>query len=251
MGRNKIVSLLVVGALSIVAAAGLLTYRSVYAQSTGADTAATVQPDVSKGPGREPGGMKGAVSDTELAAALGIDLSKLQEAQAAAKAEALKQAVSDGLITQTQADAYSSGDARGAVPGGMRWLAENGIDYDALLAKALGISSDELTAARQKAEAARIASAVADGSITQEQADLMAGQKALFANAEFKASMQTAYETAVQQAVKNNVITQAQADLILKQGDLFSGRGDFGGRGGHHGGWGGGAPAAPQTETTN
>ncbi len=251
MVRKKIVSLIVVGALSIVAVAGLLTYRSVYAQTTGTDTAAPIQPDVNKGPGREPGGMKGAVSDAELATALGIDLSKLQEAQATARVEALEQAVSDGLITQKQADAYSSGDSRSAVPGGMRWLTENGIDYDALLAKALGISSDELQAAQQKAKDARIASAVAGGSITQEQADLMAGQKALFANEEFQASMQSAYETAVQQAVKDNVITQAQADLILDEGNLFSGRGDFSGRGGRHGGWDGEAPDAPQTETTN
>ncbi|MBE0699172.1 MAG: hypothetical protein IH586_19805 [Anaerolineaceae bacterium] len=256
MERRKTISLLIVGTLSILAVVGLLTYRTVYAQSTSPTPAVPAPEDQKQGPGREMrGGLREGTSDQDLATALGIDLTKLQEAQKTAAAEALKQAVSDGLITQKQADQFSSGNMRGGFPGGMGWLAQNGIDENALLAKALGITPDELQAARQKAVDAKIDSAVASGSMTQEQADLIKGRQALYADQKFQAGMQSAYEANIQQAVKDGVITQAQADQILKQGNIFTGRGGFEGPGfgphGRHGGWKGGAPVPPQTNSTN
>lgn len=246
MGRKKTISLLIVGTLAVLAAVGVFTYRTVNAQAT------TPTPNVpgavspNKGPGGMRGGMHEGASEQELASALGIDITKLQEAQKTANAEALKQAVSDGLITQKQADQFSSGNMRDGFPGGMGWLAKNGIDFNALLAKALGITTDQLQAARQKAEDAKIDSAVANGSMTQEQADLFKGRQALSADTKFQASMQSAYEAGIQQAVKDGVITQAQADLILKQGNIFSERGGLDGPGfGHPGKGNGGGPGRP------
>ena len=119
-----------------------------------------------------------------------------------------------------------------------------------------------------QAREAAIDQAVTDGEITAEQADLMKGQQALHANADFQAAMQTAFKEAVQQAVDNGVITQAQADAILAQQDakgglglpgMFGGPGGHGGRGGRggHGDFGpGGQDVTPpsgetQQPTTN
>jgi ABC-type amino acid transport substrate-binding protein len=138
-------------------------------------------------------------------------------------------------------------------------MSQNGIDYQALLASALGISVDDLQAAYAKAYNTRIDQAVTDGSLTQEQADLMKGRYALFNSQSYQSAMQTAYEAAVAQAVTDGVITQAQADLILKDnpGAGFPGGrgfGDLDGRhGGMHGGRGGGMPGSqvPATPSTS
>jgi len=62
--------------------------------------------------------MLGGFSQQELATALGIDLPTLQAAYKSANTEALKEAVSKGLITQQQADqitARALTNARSAV----------------------------------------------------------------------------------------------------------------------------------------
>lgn len=141
------------------------------------------------------------------------------------------------------------------------------------LAEALGITVEELQAAREKLMAERLAQAVEDGYMTQEQADSMLAMHAVHAYidrqailadvlgltveeleaaradgslydtlanitpAELQARMQAAMEAAVQQAVADGAITQAQADLILEQ--IASGAGMMGRFGGHHG-FGGG-----------
>jgi hypothetical protein len=196
-------------------------------------------------------GEPGSTSE-ELATALGITTDQLSAAQQTATAAALKQAVDAGLITQAQADEFSANST--AFPFGDRtgdWLTENGIDYQALLADALGISVDELQAAYVKAYNARIDQAVTDGTLTQEQADLMKGQYALFNSESYQSAMKTAFDAAVKQAVSDGVITQAQADLILANQnsmDFPGGRGldGFGGPEGRHGGHGGmgGVPPA-------
>jgi hypothetical protein len=202
----------------------------------------------------------GGASSKELANALGISVDELTAAYQEARDAALDQAVQAGLITQAQADEIRS--RGGAFPLGGRWrgwLSENGIDVEALLADALGISVDELHAAQQQAAFARIDQAVTDGRITQEQADLMKGQYALSNSESFRSAMQSAFEAAVQQAVTDGVITQAQADAILAQsaeGGFPGWHGFGGGRGpggfGRHGGRGGAPsdPATPETPTT-
>jgi major membrane immunogen (membrane-anchored lipoprotein) len=213
----------------------------------------------------------GAANDADLATALGIDATKLQEAYKAAWAEALKQAVADGKITQSQADQMSqNGKMRGFGPEG-GWLPSAGIDFNALLAKQLNITTDQLTAAYAKAFTAKIDQAVKDGKMTQEQADLAKGRYTLSTNQKFQDALKAAYEAAINQAVKDGLITQSQADLILKNstgpgfGPGMRGKGGMkggfpgsmepgmgggpGGRGRHAGDWNGQKQTDPNNMT--
>ncbi len=216
MNKIKWMSIFLLAAVTVALVFGAVAYRSVSAaepKSTSTKDGSS-QP-ASKGP--QGGEVKG-YSDEDLAAALGISVDKLEAARQEAKAAALAQAVEEGLITQVQADELNSDGS--ASPFGKRWsgwLSKNGIDFDALLANALGISVEELEAARAQAYESQLDQAVANDKLTQEQADLMKGQRALFSNEGFHSSMQTAFESAVKQAVTDGVITQAQADLILEK----------------------------------
>ena len=139
---------------------------------------------------------------------------------------------------------------------------------DEAMAEALGITVEELQAARQKAAAERIAQALEDGLLTRDQANTMLAMQALkgfldrealmaqafgltaeeFAAAreagtlfellgdidmtELHEKMQTAVEAAIDQAVDDNVITAEQAALVKEQ--LENGLGMHGGFGGSH-----------------
>ncbi len=243
MHRSKIVTYVLVGIVAMTAVIGTTAFRPVQASASVADQAGSSQAAVpaasyftdanfGKGPG-------GGVSDQDLATALGITVEKLQAAYTTATDEALAQAVTAGLITQAQADQIK---ARGGRIGELgRYTDLSTIDYNALLAKALGISVDDLKAAHVKAFNTRIDAAVAAGSMTQAQADLAKGRFALQNNAKFQTALQSAYEAAVKQAVTDGVITQAQADQILaeKAGMGRAGFGDLGGMRGGKGGHGG------------
>ena len=204
-----------------------------------------------------------------LANALGITVEQLQTAQQQASDAAIQQAVDQGLITQEQADNMilrGSGFGFGhGFEGRGAFGQASGIDYNALLAQALGISVEQLQAAQQQAESALLDQAVANGTLTQEQADLIRARQALqsyidpnaiFAQAlgittdqlqayrdqgltlsqilsqagktavEVRNAEQAAYQTALQQAVTDGVITQAQADQIQASG--FRGIGGIG-----------------------
>jgi len=210
-------------------------------------------------------GISGA-SDDLLAEALGISTDDLQAAYLKAANAALDQAVEQDLLTQTQADTLrerldSSSDNGFPLHLGGRGFSLFGadeIDGEALLAEALGITTDDLQAAYDKAEAAALTQAVADGQLTQDQADLLTARRAL---QEYWATQQQSYEEIVQAAVDAGAITQEQADLLLENqpssghgfglggldfgpgmggrgmmpgmGGDFGGRGDSGGRGGH------------------
>jgi hypothetical protein len=243
--------------------------------------------------------------DSFLADALGITEDELDAAKEAVRAaqleEVVAQALADGLITEEQAEAILSGDGSGrSLRGlGLHKHGERG-EGDELLAAELGISVDELEAAKETAREAALDQAIADGLITQEQADLMAAGQALrdyldqdavlagllglsaeeleaakeegsirdlveasgLTQEEIMTAMQEARETAVAEAVADGVITQEQADQL----EAMPGRGGFGGpRGGHgRGGFGGpcggeipndapgaDAPAAPDTTNTS
>jgi hypothetical protein len=232
-----------------------------------------------RGPGFGPGGPQG--DQQSLADALGISLADLQTAEQNASNAAIQQALDAGLITQDQADAmilrgrgfgfgmHFGADLSSKEPG------KNAIDFDALLAKELGITTGELQTARQNAQDAQLAQAVTNGDITQEQADMIKARRALqsyldpnalFAQAlglttdelqsyrdqgltlsqilekagktasEVRDSEQAAYEAAIQKAVTDGVITQSQADQFLNGN--FKGMGPGFGRG-FHGGFGG------------
>lgn len=146
-----------------------------------------------------------------------------------------------------------------------------GIDYDAFLAEALGISVEELQAAYETANQAALAEAVAQGYIEEEQVERMEACKSVNAyidhdaviadllgisveelqsaredgkqmpelleeagltNEDVRDAMQAAFEAAVEQALASGEITQAQADEILSS-DFGCGRGF--GPGGHGG----------------
>lgn len=252
MGLKKTVILLSIGALVIAAAFGVITYRAARAATPA--TASTWSGLAHFGPGR---GFGGGYTREDLANALGISVDELNAAYQEATSAALDEAVKAGLITQAQADQLRSQGF--AFPFGNRWmgwLQANGIDFDALLAKSLGITVDELKAAYLEAHNTAIDRAVSEGRLTQEQGELLKGRYALFSSESFRSAMQSAFEAAVKKAVEEGVITQSQADLILKYWSSrgfpgfggFHGFGKFGGFGRH--GWRGGmeffpGPAAP------
>lgn len=158
-------------------------------------------------------GEAGSDRDENLAEALGITVEELQAAREQAFQSSVADAVAEGLITQEQADLMLAMQAL-----------KSTIDRQALLAEALGMTVDELEAA------------LAEG---QSLWDLMFEKE--ISPSELQTKMQAAYEAAVQQAVADGVITQEQADAILSNGGLhfFGGRGHGGrhGRGGYD--WGG------------
>jgi hypothetical protein len=160
--------------------------------------------------GRGPGGRFGHADDTALAAALGVTTSKLQAARTQAQDEALKQAVTDGRLTQAQADLIRAQAALKPY-----------VDHDTLMAKVLGVSVDQLRAALQNQTFSKLLS---DKGMTAAQA---------------RDAVEAARQAAVRQAVADGVITQAQADQ-LAQGKGFGlhdhGLRVPGGRGGPRGG---------------
>jgi len=274
--KYKLVLALLSGGAVLALAFGLAAFGfTTTARANGTTGLADISHRGGPGPGMP--GLMGQ-EDTYLADALGITVEELQAAQTSAYEAAVDQALADGLITQAQADQLKSGSVNGR---GLRGFAygfvfgpDSKIDQDSLLAQALGITVEELTSAREEAQAARIAQAVADGVITQEEADQMEARQALQAYidpqaiiaealgisvdtlqtyqdegqalseilaqtgqtaSEFVAARQAAYEAAIQKAVSDGVITQAQADQAILEGA----RGPLGGHG-KAGGFGGG-----------
>lgn len=209
------------------------------------------------------------VSEQYLAQALGITEEQLQTVQTNAFKAVVQEALDQGLITQAQADQLSQSEPGGG-RGVVRFLGpDSGIDMEALLAKELGITVDELKVAREEAAKLALQQRVADGDMTQEQADMALAQNALRdylnPNTLLAASLgittdelqayrddgktmadiltdlgltpaavlnaQTdALLVAVQQAVTDDVITQAQADAFLLSRIDGAGFGRPGGR---------------------
>ena len=214
-----------------------------------------------------------------LAEALGITTEELQAAQTEAHGAAIDQMVTDGWLTETQAEALKAQTAgntgrmggMGDLGRGFGPMGDSKVDYDTLLANALGISVDELQAARTQIFDDQLAQAVTDGNMTQAQADLVKAQRAL---SDYTApKLQSAYDDAVKAAVSDGIITQEQADALAAQGghglrgfgpgmnDGFRGMGG-GLMGGRHGGRGGngwapgvgatdGQPAQDSTDSSN
>lgn len=235
--KNKIVAAVLSGltVAGFVAATALSNPQAASAQT------GVTPPAAKSAVAGERGGPRGGISDrdTYLAQALGITEEALQAAQTTAHEAGIQQAVKDGLITQAQADAMlNKTDARGGVRIDLRGA---DIDNEALLANALGISVEKLQAAQESAAKAELAAAVADGRLTQAQADQITAERALAKYVADKGLVQQA----VQSAVKDGVITQAQADVILSQNRLGflggAGRGLDGGPG-MKGGRGGARP---------
>jgi polyhydroxyalkanoate synthesis regulator phasin len=204
----------------------------------------------------------GGASDEYLAQALGVSAAELEAAKQTAYQAALDQALAEGLITQEQADAIAE---RAAASGRLssRYLREftsgdSAIDVDALLADALGITADQLSAARTEAQSLALAAAVEAGTITQEQADQQQAEQALKSYLDeqgYETQVRTLYENLVQQAVQAGVLTQEQADTFLSDSNGLGGhldgmRGIDGGRGGRHGSGDAGRMGPAGTDTT-
>lgn len=273
MSKKLVLPSIVVAVIAVVSLFGALNISKAFAQaptetptaSSTADTAVTTDAtsagQVVTKPQDADGlhGGKLGYSQQDLADALGVDLTTLQAAYTSANTEALKLAVEQGLITQAQADEITTrGLSNGPVGGFKHFAADDAqagaIDYNTLLAKALGITTDQLNAAYLKAENTAIDNALTAGTITQAQADLMKGRAALAADSTFQSSIQSAYKAAVQQAVTAGIITQAQADAILQAQQNQSGSGLFGlgeGFGGHHGGHGGFRGGSADSDTAS
>jgi len=190
------------------------------------------------------GPMGGGASDTYLAEALGVTVDELQAARQTAYETAIDKALEQGLITQAQADALKErsgmlgGRFGGRGPEAFFGLTDSTIDMDALLADALDVTADELAAARVEAQELALAAAVADGRITQEQADQLKARQSLqtYLNEQgFQDQVRSLYERLVQQAVQAGVLTQEQADAILSQQGSFGGMRGFGGMRSHGG----------------
>lgn len=249
MAKRSISAFLAISALALVAVIGTVTYRSVSAQSTTpTDPAPTGSEDR---PGRLPSGRHGGYNQEQLAAALNVDVETLQAAVDAANQAALEQAVDQGLITQEQADASLANRLAGRGLGKFRGLSASGIDYDVLLAEALGISVDDLTTAKHEAFKVAIDNAVLDNKLSQEEANLLKGQNALYNSEKFQTTMQSAFEAAVNQAVADGTITQEQADQILASHSGVPGfnQGGPGRHGGRHGEVPPASPNSPSGET--
>ena len=153
---------------------------------------------------------------------------------------------------------FEFGGMRGFGHGG-RFGFGTGFDYDGYLADELGVTVEELHAARQAAHEAALEQAVAEGMITEEQADLILAGQALrqyidpqeilseafgieaadieaaresgtplhelfddMEIGEIKDALQAAYEDAVQRAIDDGVITESQAEQLQEKG--FPGR---------------------------
>ena len=177
-------------------------------------------PGFSGGPGfRGDPGFQGGGLDINpaelLAEALDISVEELEAAHEAAFEAGIEQAVEEGIITQEQADQMLVwGGGRGQMRG-----PAGGIDKEALLVDALGITTDELQAAREEAHEAAIAQAVDEGIITQEQADEMARRRTLredYLNRE--ALLAEALDMTVEELETARAEGQTLTDLLEAQG---------------------------------
>lgn len=189
----------------------------------------------------------GPGDETVLAEALGVSVKDITAARAAAFEAAVDKAVSEDLITESQAETLKS--RTGLMGWGMLYRlvgSENAdlIDEEALFAEALGVSVEDLEAARQANMTARLEAAVEAGTLTQEDADAMAAHQALMQDDEFQAQVQENLQAAVQSAVEAGKLTQAQADALLAQ--MQNRFGQKGGFGGFFGRFGAGQPGMMQ-----
>ncbi len=149
--------------------------------------------------------------DQLLADALGITVEDLQAARLKAEQAAVQKMLDEGWIGQKQADLMLA-----------RLALRDYLDRDVLTAEALGITVEDLQAARDEGKTLR---------------DLLDEQN--IDPQDFRDALQEAHQAAIDQAVQEGVITQEQADLLQNARPGFDG--GFG-PGGHPGGRGGSRP---------
>jgi len=186
-------------------------------------------------------------SDEDLAAALGISVEDLTAAVEKAFTSAVDAALEAETITASQAETLKEGNTN--FRSLYRYLGETEraeFDQDVYLAEALGITKEELADAVAAVKQARIDQLVADGVLTQEQADLQAAIQALRGSSTFEATMKQAMTDAINAEVTAGTLTQTQADLLIANlAEMpipypmgmhgMRGMEGFGGMGGHRG----------------
>ena len=158
--------------------------------------------------------------DTFLAEALGISVEQLQSAREQANAAMLEEALALGYITEEQVELMEAREALNEY-----------IDQESLLAEALGITVEELQAARDEDKPI---------SVLIWELDLDP--------AEVRENMKTAYENAIQGAIEAGVVTQEQVDQLQAGRRRLDGPRGF--RPGHRGRGGFGEPeVSPPAES--
>lgn len=123
---------------------------------------------------------------TQLANELGITLDQLKTAHIAAVEAVIQQRVTNGTISQEQADLMLAA-----------FRLKHYIDQDALKAEALGITVAEL-------EAARTAGKTLDEVLDEQGMD----------RATYRENLAAAYDAAIDQAVADGIITSEQAEQL-------------------------------------
>lgn len=166
------------------------------------------------------------MSLTEILEAQGVTEEEVEGSAVAAVEGMVETAVSDGTITQEQADTILEhtvekglrfGLGRGRHDGhGLRHQIFADVDFHAVIADALGISVEEYEALHD------------EGLHLNEMVEELGVDLA-----DVEAAMQTAREDAINQAVEDGTITQEQADQLLSG----EGHGHNGGHRGHQGGF--------------
>ena len=213
--------------------AGFSGLKAVFAQTTTPETPDTTGTQVQPGRGIQ------STIENDLAALLGKTAAEMQAARKAAYDLAVDQALENGALTQAQATLLKANNGNGWGRLSMMIGADEAakLDEQALFAEALGITLDELNAAQAKVRADQLAELVAEGRLTQEQADEMAAREALAGSTTFQAEVKAGIETAINNAVTAGILTQAQADALIAKLQSANGWGmGFGGFGGMHGG---------------
>jgi hypothetical protein len=227
MGKRKMIGLAVVMIAIVAFAVTALATHGTVAAAQEPDDPPDV-PELDQEDGVLPGlgfGMRGGfhgfghgfrggeARQEALADALGISVDELEEAQQQARETMIEEAVANGLLSQEQADLMLSLDAL-----------KSYVDQQALLAEALGISSEELQAALE------------DGTTMTELMEELGLDAATV-----RENLVAAHEQALEEAVADGIISQELADQILESPRFGFGLGgprgfhNFGGRGGDHG----------------
>jgi uncharacterized protein (DUF433 family) len=217
---NKYLKTLAAVLALLVVAGSTMAFAQV--DETMAETTAVLQQDDTPSTDRpqivDPEAVKAAIADTlgismeeleaareegtklpELAEELGVDIADVEAAIQAVRAEAIDQALADGLITAEQAERLLNQDGRPGPGGGRR--GPQIFDREAMeaaTADALGISVEELQAARE------------EGTTIPELAEELGVDMA-----NVQAAVQAAREDAINQALADGTITAEQAERLL------------------------------------
>lgn len=225
--RNKFIFIPLVGALILALGIGLLAFSPgsgvliVQAQEDEPDQPVPWQGGFGRMRGFERHGRFGLGTsfdyDTFIADALGVSVAELQDARQAAAEAALEQAVAEGVITEERAELMKARHA----------LMEY-IDKQEILASALGIDVADLESARQEGKSI----AYLLGELGLDPADVHDDLQTAYDDA----VQDAVADGVITEAQAEEFLENGFAGRIFgKRGTGFGSRGGFGGRGGFFG----------------